>query len=178
MEVPCYYEISVNNLYEDAMKDQLLVKFLPTKEQLSGRLPERDFFFGLMCTQRNQYMKVIIAGAQKARFTVAEDYTKKQAISISGAWIAELQKNPYHSSKLLLLILVEKPGNGIFLIKESAKLHRPQKEPEKRSWPSDSCLTAKSATMKEKQVGHRIRDRTLEEDSSQRCSHTSKETHR
>ena len=48
MEVPCYQEISVKNLYEDAMKDELLVKYLPTKEQLSGRLPERGFFFGAM----------------------------------------------------------------------------------------------------------------------------------
>jgi hypothetical protein len=81
------------------MKDELLVKYLPTKEQLSGKLPERDFFFGLMCTLRNQYMKDIIAGAHKARYTVAEDDTKKQAISISEAWMAELQKHPYHSSK-------------------------------------------------------------------------------
>jgi hypothetical protein len=110
------------------MKDEVLVKYLPTKEQLSGRLPERDFFFGLMCTLRNQYMKDIIAGAHKARYTVADDDTKKQAISISEAWMAELQKHPYHSSKLLLLILVEKPGTGIF----SAKLHRPQKEREKK----------------------------------------------
>jgi hypothetical protein len=43
MEVPCYQEISVKNFYEDAMKDELLVKYLPTKEQLSGRLPERVF---------------------------------------------------------------------------------------------------------------------------------------
>ena len=89
----------MKNLYEDAMKDELLVKYLPTKEQLSGRLPERDFYFGLMCTLRNQYMKDIIAGAHKARYTVAEDVTKKQAISISEAWMAELQKHPYHSSK-------------------------------------------------------------------------------
>jgi len=31
MEVPCYQEISVKNLYEDAMKDELLVKYLPSK---------------------------------------------------------------------------------------------------------------------------------------------------
>ena len=80
----------MKNLYEDAMKDELLLKYLPTKEQLSGRLPERDFFFGLMCTLRNQYMKDIIAGAQKARYTVREDDTKKQAINISQAWMAEL----------------------------------------------------------------------------------------
>jgi len=58
------------------MNDELLVKYLPTKEQLSGRLPERDFFFGLMCTLRNQYMKDIIAEAHKARFTVSEDDPK------------------------------------------------------------------------------------------------------
>ncbi len=45
------------------MKDELLAKYLPTKEQLSGRLPERDFFFGLLCTLRNQYMKDIIVDA-------------------------------------------------------------------------------------------------------------------
>jgi hypothetical protein len=133
-------------LYEDAMKDEVLVKYLPTKEQLSGRLPERDFFFGLICTLRNQYMKDIIAGARKARYTVADDDTKKQAISISEAWMAELQKHPYHSSKLLLLILLEKPGTGIFLMKESAKLHRPQKDCEKkklakRLWaPSEASI--------------------------------------
>jgi hypothetical protein len=83
MEVPRYQEISMNNLYEDAMKDELLMKYIPTREQLSGQLPQRDFFFGLMCTLRNQYLKDIIAGAHRARYTVAEDGTKKQAISIS-----------------------------------------------------------------------------------------------
>ena len=51
MNVPAYQEISVKNLYEDAMKDELLVKYLPTREQLSGRQPERDFFFfSFRCT--------------------------------------------------------------------------------------------------------------------------------
>ena len=114
------------------MKDELLLKYLPTKEQLSGRLPERDFFFGLMCTLRNQYMKDIIAGAHKARYTVGEDDKKNQAINISQAWMAELQKHPYHSSKRSLLMLIEKPGTGIFLMKESSKLYRPHKEREQR----------------------------------------------
>ena len=53
MEVPCYQEISVKNLYDDALKDEVLKKYLPTPERLSGRLPERDFFFGVLCTLRN-----------------------------------------------------------------------------------------------------------------------------
>ena len=114
------------------MKDELLVKCLPSKEQLGGRLPERDFFFGVLCTLRNQYMKDIIAEAHKARYTIADDNPKQQGIAISEAWIAELEKHPFHSSKLMLIILIEKPGTAIFLMKESAKLHRPQQQREKR----------------------------------------------
>ena len=76
MEVPAYQEISVKNMYADALKDELLVKYLPSKEQLSGRLPEREFFFGILCTLRNQYMKDIIAEAHKSRYTVADDDPK------------------------------------------------------------------------------------------------------
>ena len=32
MEVPAYQEISVKNLYADALKDELLVKYLPSQE--------------------------------------------------------------------------------------------------------------------------------------------------
>ena len=40
LEVPHYQEISEKNLYKDAMNNKVLVKYLLTKEQLSGRLPE------------------------------------------------------------------------------------------------------------------------------------------
>ena len=40
--------------------------------------------------------------------------------------MAELQKHPYHSSKLSILTYIEKPGTGIFLMKERAKLYKPQ----------------------------------------------------
>ena len=45
-----------------------------------------------------------------------------------------------------MLMDLEKPGTGIFLMKESAKLHRPQKEREKkklakRLWaPSEASI--------------------------------------
>ena len=114
------------------MNDELLAKYLPTKEQLSGRLPERGFFFGLLCTLRNQYMKDIIAEAQKARYTVEEGASGDKGIAISDAWMAELQKHPYHSSKYFRITLIEKPGTDIFLMKESSKLYRPHKEREQR----------------------------------------------
>ena len=52
MEVPNYPEISVKNLYDDACNDADLAKYLPSKKQLSNKLPEKDFFFGVLCTLR------------------------------------------------------------------------------------------------------------------------------
>jgi hypothetical protein len=83
MEVHCYQEIFVNNMYEDALKYELLEKHLPTREQLSGRLPERDSFFGLMCTFSNQYIIDFITGAHKARYTISEDAHRSKLFSIS-----------------------------------------------------------------------------------------------
>ena len=106
------------------MKDPLLKKYLPNKEQLSGRLPEREFFFGVMCTLRRQYMSDVIEEAQKKRFKISDDDPKKQGIVLSETWLEELMKHPYHSSKVVVFIFVEKPGTGIFLMKESAKVYK------------------------------------------------------
>ena len=72
----------MNNLYDDALKNEVLKKYLPTSEQLLGRLSECDFFFGVLCTLRNQYMRDIIAESHKARYTVSEEDPKKQGIAI------------------------------------------------------------------------------------------------
>lgn len=77
-------------------------------------------------------MRDIISDAQRARFTVSDSDPKKQGILISDAWMKELEKHPYHSSKSILIILLEKPGTGIFLMKESSKLYRPHKDREQR----------------------------------------------
>jgi hypothetical protein len=52
MEIPAYQELSVKNLYADAMKDEVLQMYLPNQDQMSGRLPEKDFFYGVLCTLR------------------------------------------------------------------------------------------------------------------------------
>ena len=52
LDIPNYTEISVKNLYDDALNDAELAKYLPLKQQLSGKLPERKFYFGVLCTLR------------------------------------------------------------------------------------------------------------------------------
>lgn len=121
MKVPLYQEISVKNLYEDAMKDAQLSKYLPDPDQLSGKLPEREFFFGILCTLKQQYMKDIIAEANQKRFKADKDDQKKAAIAISDSWLQELLKHPYHSRKICRLTPIGKPGTGVYLLRESAK---------------------------------------------------------
>lgn len=72
-------------------------------------------------------MKTIVEEAHKKRFKIEDEDPKKKAILISESWMAELQKHPYYSSKPSQLILAEKPGTGIFLMKEHAKLYKAHK---------------------------------------------------
>jgi hypothetical protein len=60
IDIPHYPELSVKNMYEDAIKDDVLVNYLPSKRQLSNKLPERGFFFGVLVTLRRQYMTDVI----------------------------------------------------------------------------------------------------------------------
>jgi multimeric flavodoxin WrbA len=52
IDVPNYQELSVKSLYDDAMKDPVLSKYLPSKDQLSKKMPDRRFFFGIIGTLR------------------------------------------------------------------------------------------------------------------------------
>lgn len=99
IEVPNYPEISVTNLYDDAMLDEEVAAYLPTKKQLSNKLPERNFFFGILGTLREDYLREIIEEAHKKRYTISPEDKKKQGILISDSWLAELKKHPYISSK-------------------------------------------------------------------------------
>ena len=73
-------------------------------------------------------MKDIIEESNKKRFKIPEDEQSKKGILISDSWMKELTKNPYYSSKILKLIFIGKPGTGIFLMKESAKLYKAHKQ--------------------------------------------------
>jgi hypothetical protein len=128
LEIPSYQELSVKNLYDDAMRDPALAKYLPSKEQLSNKLPEREFFFGVMCTLKKQYMTDIITEAQAKRYKIQDGDQPQDSIVLTEAWMLELQKHPYHSSKSLFVTFVERAGTGIFLMKEKAKLVKQQRE--------------------------------------------------
>jgi hypothetical protein len=111
LEVPAYLELSVKNMYPDALKDELLASYLPSKKQLCNKLPERAFFFGVLCTLRRQYMLDVIKDAHAKRYKAPEGDSNKDSILISDAWMAELTKHPYFSSKIHGLICYRETWN-------------------------------------------------------------------
>jgi hypothetical protein len=68
---------------------------------MKNRLPERDFFFGILGTVKPEYLKDIVAAAHKNRFAAEKEESKKSAIMITDQWFHALQASPYHSSKVL-----------------------------------------------------------------------------
>ena len=100
--VPYYEELSVKNLYGDAMKDELVKDYLPELEQNSNRFPEREFFFGILNYLRPQYLKKIIEDANKVRYEADANDPQKDFIMLDTPWYEELMKYPYISSNNFL----------------------------------------------------------------------------
>ena len=90
IEIPNYSEISVTNLYDDAMSDPAVAVYLPSKKQLSNKLPERNFFFGILGTVKQEYLNEIIQEAHKKRYSISPEDKNKQGILISDTWLKEL----------------------------------------------------------------------------------------
>ena len=77
IDVPNYAELSVKNMYDDAMRDPLVSQYLPDKKMNSGKLPERSFFFDVLSTLKFQYLTKVVQDAQSKRFKADDGERKK-----------------------------------------------------------------------------------------------------
>jgi len=93
-------------MFPDAVQDEVLSQYPPIKRQLSNKLPERTFFYGVLCTLKRKYMVDVIKDAHSKRFKAPEEDAQNQSIVISETWMSELTKHPYYSSKRLRLNLI------------------------------------------------------------------------
>jgi hypothetical protein len=103
MKVPMYPEISVKDLYPEAVLDPEVAPYLPDFEEGSHKLPERDFFFGILATKKTEYLKKIISDAHLARMKGEEEKEEKEVIMIKQDWLDELNRHPHVSSKTFFL---------------------------------------------------------------------------
>jgi len=66
----------------------------------------------------------VIKDANEKRFKPQDDQDKKEGILITEDWLKELTAHSYHSSKCVFIKYIGKPGTGIFLMRERAKLYK------------------------------------------------------
>ena len=63
--VPKYSEISVEKLWRFVQECEDILQYFPYMDE--GKLPERDFMMGILCTFKNAEMKELIKQARDSR---------------------------------------------------------------------------------------------------------------
>jgi len=69
VNVPMYPELTVKEMYPEAMGDEEVAKYLPSIPDQSSKLPEREFFYGVLATIRGDFLKKAIDEANGKRFS-------------------------------------------------------------------------------------------------------------
>jgi hypothetical protein len=92
--IPRYEELSVKNLYKDAMSDVEVCQYLPDLEQNSSKLPEREFFFNVLGTVKPEYLKYIIEQTEQYRFKGSDENSRSNIIMMTDKWLQELNNTP------------------------------------------------------------------------------------
>jgi hypothetical protein len=72
------------------MNDPVVSQYLPTLDPAEHKFPERDFFFGVLSTLKNDYLKKIIADAHEVRLKGEEGEEEKHNIVVKDSWLEEL----------------------------------------------------------------------------------------
>ena len=65
INVPNYAELTVKDLYSQAMKSQDVSVYLPNMNVHMAKHPEKEFFFGVLGTIKPDYLHQIIESAHK-----------------------------------------------------------------------------------------------------------------
>ena len=74
------------------------MRYMPDKYP-KGHPPDREYFFNVLNTLSPDYLKRVIAHANRQRNAVAENDEKRDCIEISDEWWAQLNDIPFVSSK-------------------------------------------------------------------------------
>ena len=109
VNMPRYDELSVKKFWPLMQKDEVFMKYLPDPTP-DGRLPEREYFWNVLNTLKNEYVQQLVEHANAQRMTVQEDGA--DAIEISEEWWQKLTALPFVS---------QTKGKTLHLLKKQAK---------------------------------------------------------
>ena len=98
INVPKYDELSVKNIWPMIQNDPEVLAYFPSKLP-KNRLPDREYTFNVLNTKQGDYVKMIIAHAQKLRNDTTDKQKEAEFIQVSDKWQQQLEAIPFVSSK-------------------------------------------------------------------------------
>ena len=98
VSVPHFEELSVKNIFPRVKDEPEVMQYLPDKLPKS-KLPDRQYFFNVLNTVRQEYVSELIAHANRQRFSTDHPDIEKETISVHEGWWAELNSLPFVSCK-------------------------------------------------------------------------------
>ena len=98
INVPKYDELSVKNIWPMIQNDPEVLAYFPSKLP-KNRLPDREYTFNVLNTKQGDYVKMIIAHAQKLRNDTTDTQKAAEFIQVSDKWQQQLEAIPFVSSK-------------------------------------------------------------------------------
>ena len=102
MEVPMLTELSMNNAWEIAQSDSLIISYLPQRDW-NSRGVNRDYLWAKICTVRPKYATYIINEALNKRENVVHWNEARDGLGVCDEVGELLLSRPYRSKKYVFL---------------------------------------------------------------------------
>ena len=99
IKVAQYSELSVKAIYPEALKDPELRSYMPEIPAHQRKLPERNWFYGVMAALRGKFLEEAVSAANEKRYQRQGQAQQQELIAIKDEWLHELSKHSYFSCK-------------------------------------------------------------------------------
>ena len=80
--IPHYDELGVRHIFEQFRSDEEVMKYLQD-EYPKGRYPDRQYFYTILNTVHPEYVKAMIAHANKARFAADGEAQEERVVNVN-----------------------------------------------------------------------------------------------
>ena len=98
INVPKYPELALSRMYPHFQQDPETMQYFPDKIA-ANHLPDRDYFWNVINTLHQLYVRRIITRARELRHDVDAEAVQQETILVSEEWLGLLNDVPFASSK-------------------------------------------------------------------------------
>ena len=103
INVARYDELAVTRMWPLMKDDKQFMEYMPSKLP-KGRTIDRQYFWNILNSLKEDYVREVIAHANDQRNTVQHESMEANAMEITDDWLEKLQQIPFISCKWLVYV--------------------------------------------------------------------------